>query len=186
MHRLFVALPLPEDVTDRLARMGGGLANTRWVAPANMHLTLRFIGEVEGHVFRDVDTALSGIAAPTFEMALAGLGTFGNGKKVNALWVGVDAPEQLTDLQHKVEKAVQRAGLPGEGRKFRPHVTIARVKGPPGNKLGDFLRAHSLFRCAPFHVDRFQLVSSQRTPKGPVYRVEAEYPLEPDVPAPLA
>jgi 2'-5' RNA ligase len=149
-----------------------------------MHLTLRFIGEVDGHQMRDIDTELNGITAPTFDMELAGLGTFGNGKKVNALWVGVDAPDQLAQLQLKVEKAIQRAGLPGEGRKFRPHVTLARFKGAPGDKLGTFLREYSLFRSGPFHVDRFQLISSLRTPKGPIYRPEAEYPLEPAIPEP--
>jgi len=184
MMRLFVAIPLPEALTDRLGQMRGGLTNARWVDPDNMHLTLRFIGEVDGRVMRDIDAELGAISAPTFDMALAGLGTFGNGKKVNAIWVGVDAPDELAQLQLKVEKAVQRAGLPGEGRKFRPHVTLARFKGAPGNKLGTFLREHSLFRSAPFHVDRFQLISSLRTQKGPIYRAETEYPLEPAIPEP--
>jgi 2'-5' RNA ligase len=177
--RLFVAIPLPEMLCDRLAQMRGGLENARWVPPENMHLTLRFVGELDGREAADVDAELNTIAAPTFEIELAGLNTFGNGKKVNSLYVGVEAPEPLTRLQTKVEKSIQRAGQPPEGRKFRPHVTLARFKGHPGPKFGTFLHQHSLFRSGPVHVDRFCLYSSKLTQNGPIYRVEAEYPLEP-------
>ncbi len=181
MMRLFVALPLPDGLRDRLAEMAGGLDNARWVDPDNMHLTLRFLGDLDGREAADVDAALGAIKAPAFDMALAGLNTFGNGKKVSALWVGVDAPEPLIRLQGKVEKAVQRAGVAPEGRKFRPHVTLARFKGPPGPKLEAFLQTYGLFRSDPIHVDRFLLYSSKLTPKGPIYRVEQEYLLEPIV-----
>ncbi|RDD63411.1 RNA 2',3'-cyclic phosphodiesterase [Ferruginivarius sediminum] len=181
MMRLFVAIPLPEQLTDRLALMAGGLDNARWVDPDNMHLTLRFLGELDGREAADVDAALGEIRVPAFDMELADIGSFGNGKKVNALWVGVEAPEPLTRLQTKVEQAVQRAGVEPERRKFRPHVTIARFKGPPGPKLGNFLHEHALFRSGPIHVDRFVLYSSKLTPKGPIYREEAVYPLEVEV-----
>jgi 2'-5' RNA ligase len=179
MMRLFVALPLPEELRDRLGGLSGGMDNTRWVDPDNLHLTLRFLGELDGRQARDMAAELSGIDAPAFDMELKGLGTFGSGKKVQALWVGVDGPEPLYRLQTKVEQAAQRIGLAGERRRFKPHVTIARFKGPPGRKLGDFLQAHGLFASGPIYVDRFQLISSQLTPKGPIYRVEAEYPLTP-------
>jgi 2'-5' RNA ligase len=177
--RCFVALPLPEQIRDRLARMRGGLENARWVEPENLHLTLRFLGELDGREMADVDAALSAVSVPNFEILLAGLNTFGNGKKLHALYVGVEAPEPLTRLQGKVEKAVQRAGQPAEGRKFLPHVTIARFKGAPGGKFGAFLQEHSLFRSEPIPIDRFVLYSSKLTPNGPIYRAEAEYPLDP-------
>jgi 2'-5' RNA ligase len=177
--RLFVAIPLPEMLCDRLAQMRGGLENARWVPPENMHLTLRFLGELDGREAADMDAELNSISVPTFEIELAGLNTFGNGKKINALYVGVEAPEPLTRLQTKVEKSAQRAGQPAEGRKFRPHVTLARFKGHPGPKFGNFLHQHSLFRSGPVPVDRFCLYSSKLTQNGPIYRVEAEYPLEP-------
>lgn len=178
MMRLFVAIPLPEDIRDQLAQMGGGLNNARWVDPDNMHLTLRFLGKIDGREAADLDAALATIRVPAFEMELAGLGTFETGKKITALWVGVEAPEELERLQGKVESAAQRAGQPPEGRKFRPHVTLARFKGAPGPKLGGFLRAFSLFRSEPIFVDRFVLYSSKLTEKGPIYREEAVYPLD--------
>lgn len=179
MLRLFVAIPLPEQLCERMAQMAGGLDNARWVDPANMHLTLRFLGELDGRTAADVDAELGGVRVPAFEIELNGLGTFGSGRKVSALWVGVRGPEPLTRLQVKVEQAAQRAGVEPEGRKFRPHVTLARFKGPPGPKLGDFLQRHGLFRSGPVEVDRFLLYSSKLTPNGPIYREEAEYPLEP-------
>lgn len=176
--RLFVALPLPESLRERIALMQQGLDNVRWVAPENLHLTLRFLGDLDGREAADLDAALRGIDVPAFEMALAGLNTFGNGKKVRAVVLDAEAPEPLLRLHTKVEQAVQRAGQPGEGRKFRPHVTLARVKGPPGRKLGIFLQQHGLFRSDPMLVDRFQLYSSKLTEDGPIYRVEADYPLD--------
>lgn len=177
--RMFVAIPLPELVCDRLAQIRGGLENARWVDPENMHLTLRFLGDIDGREAADVDAELRSVVVPTFEIELTGLHTFGNSKKINALYVGVEGPEPLTRLQTKVENSAQRAGLVPEGRKFRPHVTLARFKGPPGAKLGNFLREHSLVRSGPVPVDRFALYSSKLTQKGPIYRIEAEYPLEP-------
>lgn len=178
--RMFVAVPLPEELREQIALMQAGLENVRWVAPENLHLTLRFLGDLDGAEAADLDAALAGIAAPCFEIALGGITTFGNGRKVNALAIGVEAPEPLVRLQAKVEKAVQRAGQPAEGRKFRPHVTLARFKGAPGPKLGVFLQRYGLFRSDPVAVDRFQLLSSKLTPNGPIYRIEAEYPLQLD------
>jgi 2'-5' RNA ligase len=179
MMRLFVAIPLPEDLCTELGGFAGGLDNTRWVDPENMHLTLRFLGELDGHQSADLSAELAAIDAPAFDMELKGLGTFGSGKKVQALWVGVEGPEPLYRLQTKVEQAAQRIGLAGERRKFKPHVTLARFKGPPGKKLGDFLQRYGLFRSGPIYVDRFRLYSSQLTPKGPIYRTEAEFRLRP-------
>lgn len=179
MMRLFVAIPLPEDLRLQLGGWAGGLDNTRWVDPENMHLTLRFLGEVDGREMADIDAELSGIDAPAFDMELKGLGTFGSSKKVQALWLGVEAPEPLYRLQTKVEQAVQRGGQEPERRKFKPHVTLARFKGPPGRKLGDFLQQYGLYKSGPIYVDRFHLYSSMLTPKGPLYRVETEYPLRP-------
>jgi 2'-5' RNA ligase len=179
MMRLFVAIPLPEDLCTRLSGFAGGLDNTRWVEPDNMHLTLRFLGELDGREMADVDAALAGIDAPAFDMELKGLGTFGSAKKVQALWVGVEGPEPLYRLQTKVEQAVQRAGCDPERRKFKPHVTLARFKGPPGRKLQDFLQQYGLFKSGPIYVDRFRLYSSLLTQKGPIYRTEAEYRLRP-------
>lgn len=180
--RLFVAIPLPEDVQERLSLLCSGIAAARWVEPENMHLTLRFLGEVDGGQAADVDSALGGIKVPAFDLNLNGIGQFGDGRKVRTLWVGVEPHELLMRLQTKVENAVQRAGLPPEGRKYKPHITLARFKSNPGPKLGRYLCENSLFRLGPIPVNDFALYSSFLSPKGAIHRVETDYPLEPAVP----
>ena len=175
--RLFVAIAIPDDQRARLACLEQGLPGARWVAPENLHLTLRFIGEVDGRQASDIDAALSSVRAPAFPMTLAGVGHFGNGAKPRALWVGAEAGEPLIRLQSKIEQAVQRAGLPAEGRKFKAHITLARFRSNPGRRLYDYLSSHALFRGAPFMVEEFVLVSSVLGQGGSSYRAEASYPL---------
>jgi 2'-5' RNA ligase len=175
--RLFVALSLPDDLRDRLGSLACGLPGARWVAPESLHLTLRFIGEVGGHEAEDIDAALSGIHFPRFPLTLAGLGEFGDDRRLRSVWVGVDPNEQLERLQAKVEKAVQRAGQPPEKRKFKPHVTLARFKSHPGDRLQNYFSQQSLFRAAPFQVTDFTLYSSYLSHEGAIYSPEAVYPL---------
>jgi 2'-5' RNA ligase len=175
--RLFVALALPDDVRARLAAMANGIPNARWVALESLHLSLRFIGEVDGAQARDADAALARISAPAFTLTLAGVDRFGTGDKTRSLWVGVEDRAELTRLQGKVERALQSAGLAPEGRKFKAHVTLARFKGNPGAKLHDYLAGHALYRSAPFDVREFVLFSSFLSRTGAIYRPEALYPL---------
>ena len=175
--RLFVALSLPEDVRDELARLAHGLPGARWVAAENLHLTLRFIGEVDADVAHDIDAALAAIRSPAFSLALAGIDRFGDRRNVRQLWVGADPQPALGRLQAKVEAAVVRAGLKPEGRKFKPHVTLARFKGRPGPKLGEYLSHNALFRLPPFEVSRFILYSSFLSSGGSIYTEEAAYDL---------
>ena len=177
--RLFVAVSLPEDVRARLAGVSNGLPGARWVKPDNLHLTLRFLGELDNADAADVDDALAQIRAPGFDLVLNGLGHFGEGKRLRALWVGVDANAELMRLQEKIEQALIRAGLPAETRKFKPHVTLARFKSNPGTRLRDYLAEHNLVRAGPVPVTDFHLYSSFHSAEGAIHRIEASYPLEP-------
>jgi 2'-5' RNA ligase len=176
MIRLFVALELPEGIRTRLSMLQGGVPGARWATDEQLHLTLRFIGEVDDHVAHDVDDALAGIRAPAFTLELAGVGEFG-GKNPRALWAGVRPSEPLLHLQKKVETALQRIGLPAEERKFSPHVTLARMKGSPREKVVQFLTHHALFASGPFDVRHFVLFSSHLGSGGSVYHAERTYPL---------
>jgi 2'-5' RNA ligase len=175
--RLFVALALPDEVRARLAGMAHGVPKARWVAPENLHLSLRFIGEVDGAQAQDADAALAQLSAPAFTLTLTGVGQFGAGDKTRSLWVGVEDCAELTRLQGKIERALQRAGLAPEGRKFKAHVTLARFNGNPGGKLHDYLAGLALFRSQPFAVREFILFSSFLSHTGAIYRPEATYPL---------
>jgi 2'-5' RNA ligase len=177
--RLFVALTLPEIVRERLAGLANGLPGARWVKPENLHLTLRFLGEVDNLAAADVDDALAKIQCPGFDLALNGVGHFGDGRKLRALWVGVEANAELMRLQEKIEQAMIRAGMPPEPRKFKPHVTLARFKSNPGARLQDYLADHSLVRAGPIAMESFELYSSFTSANGAIYQVEASYPLEP-------
>jgi RNA 2',3'-cyclic 3'-phosphodiesterase len=176
MIRLFVALEIPREVRERLAALQGGVPGARWSSDEQMHLTLRFIGEVDENVAHDIDDALAAIRAPSFVLELAGVGEFG-GKKPRAIWAGVRANDALLHLQKKVETALQRIGLPPEERKFSPHVTLARMRAAPREKVVQFLTHHALFASGPFAVEQFVLFSSHLGSGGSVYHQERVYPL---------
>lgn len=177
MIRLFVALALPNLVRERLALIRAPLPGARWVPPENMHITLRFIGQVEPPMAEDVDAALSYIDAATFELRLVGLGTFGSRGRVRALWAGVEQTKLLDQLQAKIEAACGRAGLPPEGRKFHPHVTLARCKNVREAPAAEFAATYPGFDLPAIVVDAFTLYSSQMGRSGAVYTPEAVYPL---------
>jgi 2'-5' RNA ligase len=179
--RLFVGIGVPAGLGERLAILSGGLPGARWVAPENMHLTLRFIGEMSRGDAEDIDEMLAAISAPGFDLHLQGVGTFGQGAKARAIWVGVMASDPLDFLQAKVESAVVRAGQPAEGRKFVPHVTLARFAGKTAdpNRIQRFIEGNSLFRAGPWTVDHFTLFESQMGKGGSVYTPLADYDLTP-------
>ena len=176
MIRLFVALQLPENVRTRLTALQGGVPGARWASDSQLHLTLRFIGEVDGNVAHDIDDVLAGIRAPAFALELLGVGEFG-GKRPRALWAGVRANEALLHLQKKIETALQRIGLAAEERKFSAHVTLARMRSSPREKVVQFLTHHGLFASEPFKVEHFVLFSSHLGSGGSVYHAERIYPL---------
>lgn len=177
--RLFIGLGVPEGLGQRLAILAGGLPGARWVAPENMHLTLRFIGEVSRDVAEDIDEMLAGVSAPGFDLHLQGVGIFGQGTKTRAVWVGVQPSDPLNFLQAKVESAVVRGGQPPEGRKFTPHITLARFSGhTDANRTQHFIEGNNLFRAGPWTVDRFTLFESHLGKGGSVYTPLADYELK--------
>lgn len=179
MRRLFVALPLPPSVRQRLKMIQGGVPGARWVPEDNYHLTLRFIGDVDDGVAHDLADALDQIRAPAFHITLDGVGRFGSGERSRLLWAGVQRSTDLNYLQAKVESALVRAGLPPERQKFTPHVTLANLRNSPvpavAKYLGDF--APLLVPAVP--IDEFVLYSSWPGDQGSHYREEAVYPLTP-------
>jgi 2'-5' RNA ligase len=177
MLRLFVGISFPPELKLRLSLLCSGVPGAKWVDPGNFHLTLRFIGEIGEDVAADIDDALSRLRARRFNLLIAGTGVFGSGDKPRSLWAGVERSAELVALRDKVEQAMIRVGLPPEPRKFAPHVTLARLRDPPMDKLRDFLAAHSQFRAEPFPVAGFSLVASFQTKAGSVYEDQADYPL---------
>jgi 2'-5' RNA ligase len=177
MVRLFAAIALPEEVAEGLSVRQYGLEGVRWRPIETMHITLRFFGEVQERVADDLDAELSGVGGSPFEIALAGVGTFGEGAQINTLWAGVVENPALSQLAARCEAAARRAGLKAETRTFRPHVTLAYTKNPDPRDVAIWVQSHNLLKSPPFAVDRFGLHSSHRTSEGSRYRLEQEYRL---------
>jgi 2'-5' RNA ligase len=174
--RLFVALSIPDSVAQRLMLLQGGVPGARWQSREQLHLTLRFIGEVDGRDARAVEDALAGIDAPAFDLQLHGVGQFGN-KQPHALWAAARKNELLEHLARKVDTAIRRVGQPQDAHKFTPHVTLARLSHPDLDKVREWLTAHALATSDEFSVNAFCLYSSKLTSDGSIYRIEQEYPL---------
>lgn len=169
MLRLFVGLGLPDAERDTLSMLERGIPGARWVDADNYHITLRFIGEVPESDADDIHAALSAIRFARFRISLAGVGHFGKLRKARSLWAGIEPDAPVRHLHAKVESAIVRAGFPPEERRFRPHVTLARMKGETGHHLANFLSEHGDFRRPAFEVACFHLFRSQLTRSGPVY-----------------
>jgi 2'-5' RNA ligase len=176
MQRLFVALPIPDAVAQSLAPLQSGVPGARWQTREQFHLTLRFIGEVDGRDGAAIIDALAGIEAPRFTMELHSVGEFG-GKHPHALWAGVRANEALLHLQRKIETALQRVGRSADRQKYTPHITLARLRGANTGRVMDWLTDHALYTSEPIAVDGFILYSSVLTSDGSVYRAERAYRL---------
>ena len=177
MIRLFAAVAPPPEIVAGLVPRQTGVEGARWREAGNLHLTLRFFGDVREDVARDLDGELAAVAARRpFEIALQGVGAFGEGRDVHVLWAGVADSPELKWLARACETAARRAGLKGERRPYRPHVTLAYLRGADPEEAGAWVQANNLLKSPPFTVTSFGLYSSHSGKGGSHYRLEAEYP----------
>jgi 2'-5' RNA ligase len=177
MVRLFAALEVPYDIAEGLVRRQQGLPRARWRPVEAMHVTLRFFGEVAEPTAADLDSALAGVNTAPFDLHLEGAGMFGEGEHMRAVWAGVAASEPLKRLAAKCESAARRVGLKPETRAYRPHVTLAYLKGSPPDRIAAWLQNHNLLRSPDWQVSRFHLYSSWAGPDGNRYDLERTYEL---------
>ncbi len=173
--RLFVGLPIPGDISDQLSTLCNGLPGARWVGPSNMHITLRFVGEVSESDAEEIDANLTKVRVEPFDLELQGFNTFGRGSKTRALWTGIATSPPLDHLHNKIQSAVVRSGQPPESRKFIPHLTVARFSNVDIARLELFIAGNNLFRAGPFPVASFALFESVLGKAGPVYSPLATY-----------
>lgn len=177
MYRLFVAIDLPEEVKRGVADISGGLPGARWVPGNQLHLTLRFIGEVDAALIQEIKAALAGVKAGPFPLALRGIGHFPPGRHPRVLWVGLEGSGPLLELQQEVELALIGAGIPPEERSFSPHITLARLRETPADKVLALEERQREFATPAFPVGEFYLYSSILTRDGAIHTREATYPL---------
>ena len=166
---------MPDPIRNNLEAMFFGIPGARWVPPDQLHLTVRFIGEVDGGLFRDIRNALAEVKISSFDLKLKGVGHFPPRGAPRVLWVGLEKSEPLQLLRKKIDAALMKVGVEPEGRKFSPHITLARLKNTPLQKIANFLAGNGLFSQEPFQVEEFLLYSSILTQKGATHTVERVY-----------
>lgn len=176
MPRLFTGVEIPADVGQALSLLRGGLPGARWIDPENYHLTLRFIGDVDDMIAQEIALMLGRVKRGPIDLHLEGLSSFG-GRRPRAVVAMVASAPPLMDAQAEQERLMQRIGLAPEGRKYTPHVTLARLRDASSRDVANYLAARGLFRTPPFKVSRFVLFSARDSVGGGPYVVEAGYPL---------
>lgn len=181
MPILFVAIRPPSDVAAALCLRQGGIRGARWEPEDKLHLTLRYVGDVDAGTMRRIAGSLRALqGSGEFPLTLAGVGTFPPRGAPRSLWVGVDDPRPVALLRDRIERILGTfPNLEPDPRKFAPHLTLARLKDAPPTKVAEFLTAHALLRFEPFVVQRVYLMSSIRTAAGSRYRIEAGVSLGP-------
>ncbi len=179
LHRLFAAIRPPAPVLARLLALEGGVPGARWQDESQLHLTLRFFGEIPPRRAEDLVEALESVSLPPFALALRGVGHFESKGRVHTLWAGLAPSDALLTLQRRVESAARRAGLPAEPRRYAPHITLARLNRASGPLL-PFLQTHAALAGEPWQVEAFDLVESTLTPQGAEYETVRRYPLRAD------
>ena len=177
MPRLFTAIEIPREIGIHLAMMRGGLPGARWIDPENYHMTLRFVGDVDLRAAHAIDEVLERVRRPQISLRLLGLDAFG-GAKPHSLFAGVDAGDALGELQSEIERRMRRLGLKPDGRRFVPHVTLARLRGARDHEVANYLSLRGNFSSVRFVAKRFALLSSRDSIGGGPYVLEAAYPLQ--------
>ncbi len=181
MIRLFVALRPPPAIRDALSDVMDGVPDARWQDDEQLHLTLRFIGEVDRPQAEDIAAALGQVHAPAPTVALAGVGSFDTRGRIDTLWADVAPAAPLARLAASVEQACIRAGLPPERRAFRPHITVARLNRASG-PVDAFLAEHAGLTSAAMRFDHLVLYESHIGKDGAWYEPVVRYPLSSPLP----
>ena len=178
MIRLVTALSVPDEVASALAWRQAGLPGAAWRTADQLHITLAFYGGIDERRADDLAVELERAATGgPFEIALTGVGAFGDGHRTHAVWAGVEANERLAVLAGRCRSAAERASIPVERRDYRPHVTLAYLKQADPDRIGGWIAEHNLLQSPPFRIDRFGLYSSVLSHTGSRYELEREYRL---------
>lgn len=177
MPRLFTALEIPRHIALSLSLLRGGLPGARWIDVDNYHITLRFMGDIDGRTADEIVDRLDRIDREEFQLTLTGIGSFGS-KKPHSIWAGVSPSAELQALQGEIDRICMRVGLPPDPRKFTPHVTLARLKNSRLDDVVQYLSGRGNFHTMSFTVPRFVLMSSKESVGGGPYLKEEIFPLQ--------
>ena len=175
MPRLFIAIDIPERIIDDITATFCAMQGARWVEDAQIHLTLRFIGEVTADTGEIIRNALRRVKGRPFSLRVKGMGYFPPRNEPRILWAGIAENEELLRMQSRIERAVVSAGIDHDDRKFHPHVTIARLNATHVRHVARFVTQNSLFMTEEFSVSSFHLYSSTLGKEGAIHTKEASY-----------
>ncbi|MGI9350512.1 MAG: RNA 2',3'-cyclic phosphodiesterase [Rhizobiaceae bacterium] len=176
MPRLFTALEIPTQIAMQLSLLQSGLPGARWIDRENLHITLRFVGDVEVPVARELCYELEKVKTSPFSLKLEGLDVFGNSKP-HSLFAGLARSEALMELRAEQERICQRIGLAADSRKYTPHLTIARIRAAKPAAIARYLSGFGGFQSQDFPIGRFALLSSRDSFGGGPYKTEESYKL---------
>jgi 2'-5' RNA ligase len=171
MIRLFVAVEVPQDIRLYLKDLGRGIPGARPLPAEQIHLTLCFLGEVERSLFQDVRECLFEVEKKPFSLQISGVGHFPPRGTPKVLWAGVTPTDELVRLKKRVDRALQTCGLELEKRKFSPHITLARLRNSPIQRVSEFLAGNSFLQTPKFTVDSFHLFSSRLGKRKAVFPI---------------
>ncbi len=176
MPRLFAGLEIPAEIGQSLSNLRGGLPGARWIDPENYHVTLRFIGDIDGMSANEIASMLFRINRKPFEVKVRGLQSFG-GRKPRAVVASVEPSRPLIEQHSDLEREMHTSGLDPEGSKFNPHVTLARLHDASSQDVADYLSVRGYFPSRTFLASRFVLFSARASTGGGPYVVEDSYAL---------
>ncbi len=170
-RRLFIALPLPEPIRAEIETLlSPRLPDVGWTRPEQLHLTLRFLGDVDSARIEELETALARVRVEPFVLPVEGVGAFPPDRPPRVLWVGVGRGHpRLHQLRQRIDDTILQAGHPLDVKTFSPHITLGRCDPPGGGHVRRWLEQHREFAAAPFRVSSFELLSSELRPAGPVH-----------------
>lgn len=177
-ERLFVSIGFPAPCRDALAELMEPIEGVRWTRPEQLHLTLRFLGDVMEDQIQRIVEELKTVRVESFLLPLAGTGVFPPRGQPRILWAGLgNAHTRLFQLRQRVDDALLATGWQGELRTFDPHITLGRAITVPRASVDAWLHKHREFEGPPFRVSSFQLVASELHSNGPIHRVHTDFPL---------
>ena len=164
--RLFIAIPLPKGIKQQLLDLQQPIDGMRWQPQEQMHLTLKFVGEVDKTTASELQEELDKIDHTEFSITIAGIGYFPEGKQPKVVWAGIKKNVVLEKLHQKVEDHCETIGIAPENRPYKPHVTIARIKSTSKRAVTSFINKHKKFTLSEIPVNEFVLYESKLHPDG--------------------
>ena len=177
-ERLFIALTLPDAVRDTLAGEAQPLPGVTWTRPEQLHVTLRFLGDVPAEQVDGIVTRLASIRVAPFILPVENVGTFPPNRPPHVLWIGVGSGHpRLFQLRQRLDDALLSAGLQLDVRTFHPHITLARCAETAAKPIAHWLHTHRDFAAPPFRIETFDLYSSVLNPTGAVHTLKRRFSL---------